>query len=40
VRRLIASRWLTSGDEVLIFNTASSLKYLDVVPKTVNDDRR
>jgi threonine synthase len=39
VRRLIASGWLTPGDEVLIFNTASGLKYLDVVSRNVNDDR-
>ena len=33
VRRLIASHWLTPGDEVLIFNTASGLKYQDVVSR-------
>jgi threonine synthase len=39
LRHLIASGWLTPANEVLIFNTASGLKYLDVVPRNTNDDR-
>ncbi len=31
LRRLLADRWITPDDEVLIFNTASGLKYLDVL---------
>jgi threonine synthase len=31
LRHLVASGWIQSGDEVLIFNTASGLKYLDVI---------
>jgi threonine synthase len=31
LRRLVADRWITQSDEVLIFNTASGLKYLDVI---------
>lgn len=31
LRRLIAQKWITPADEVLIFNTASGLKYLDVL---------
>jgi threonine synthase len=38
LRHLIASGWLTPANEVLIFNTASGLKYLDVVPRNTNDD--
>ena len=31
LRRLVASGWIKPADEVLIFNTASGLKYLDVI---------
>ncbi len=35
LRRLIADRWIRPGDEVLVFNTASGLKYLDVISKKI-----
>jgi threonine synthase len=31
LRRLAANRWINPDDEVVIFNTASGLKYLDVI---------
>jgi threonine synthase len=31
LRRLMASGWIKSDNEVVIFNTASGLKYLDVI---------
>jgi threonine synthase len=31
LRRLVAQRWIRSEEEVVIFNTASGLKYLDVI---------
>jgi threonine synthase len=31
LRRLVENRWIKSDDEVVIFNTASGLKYLDVI---------
>jgi threonine synthase len=31
LRRLIAQRWINESDEVVIFNTASGFKYLDVI---------
>jgi threonine synthase len=31
LRRLIEQKWIKTTDEVLIFNTASGLKYLDVI---------
>jgi threonine synthase len=31
LRRLAENRWIKSDDEVVIFNTASGLKYLDVL---------
>jgi threonine synthase len=31
LRRLVEQRWIKPPDEVLIFNTASGLKYLDVI---------
>ncbi|MGH7796625.1 MAG: threonine synthase, partial [Candidatus Binatia bacterium] len=40
LRRLIANGWIKPTDEVLIFNTASGLKYLDVLPRNVNNSRR
>lgn len=33
LRRLIVSGWIKPDDDVLIFNTASGLKYLDVIPR-------
>jgi len=33
LRRLIANGWIKRADEVLIFNTASGLKYLDVLQR-------
>jgi threonine synthase len=33
LRRLLANGWIKPNDEVLIFNTASGLKYLDVMHK-------
>jgi threonine synthase len=37
LRRLLADRWITPDDEVLIFNTASGLKYLDVLEGNVRN---
>jgi threonine synthase len=31
LRRLVRQRWLKATDSVVIFNTASGLKYLDVI---------
>jgi threonine synthase len=31
LRRLVENRWIQSDDEVVIFNTTSGLKYLDVI---------
>ncbi|MGH7854654.1 MAG: threonine synthase [Candidatus Binatia bacterium] len=39
LRRLIGNGWLKPADKVLIFNTASGLKYLDVLPRNVKDSR-
>jgi threonine synthase len=33
---LAARGWIKPGDEVLLFNTASGLKYLDVTGRTAN----
>jgi threonine synthase len=33
LRRLVENGWIKPPDEVLIFNTASGLKYLDVIPQ-------
>ncbi len=33
LRRLVESRWIKPDDEVVIFNTASGLKYLDVIQR-------
>jgi len=33
LRRLVANDWIKPADEVLIFNTASGLKYLDVIQR-------
>jgi threonine synthase len=34
LRRLRQADWIKTVDEVVIFNTASGLKYLDVIQKT------
>jgi threonine synthase len=31
LRRLVENKWIKPDDEVVIFNTASGLKYLDVI---------
>jgi threonine synthase len=36
LRRLMESGWLKPEDDVVIFNTASGLKYLDVLMPTGN----
>jgi threonine synthase len=33
LRRLVEHSWIKPADEVLIFNTASGLKYLDVIQR-------
>ncbi|MGE5818563.1 MAG: threonine synthase, partial [Deltaproteobacteria bacterium] len=33
LRRLAENRWIKPGEEVVIFNTASGLKYLDVLQR-------
>jgi threonine synthase len=33
LRHLVDNKWIQPADEVLIFNTASGLKYLDVIPR-------
>jgi threonine synthase len=33
LRRLVDNGWIKPTDEVLIFNTASGLKYLDVIQR-------
>jgi threonine synthase len=33
LRRLVGNGWIKPSDEVLIFNTASGLKYLDVIQR-------
>ena len=38
LRRLIESRWIKPDDEVLIFNTASGLKYLDVLERNGHEN--
>jgi threonine synthase len=35
LRRLTQQSWVQSSDQVLIFNTASGLKYLDVIPNNL-----
>jgi threonine synthase len=34
LRRLLGNGWIKPADEVVIFNTASGLKYLDVIQKS------
>ena len=36
LRRLIEKRWIKPADEVVIFNTASGLKYLDVIQQNLD----
>jgi threonine synthase len=36
LRHLVENKWIQPADEVLIFNTASGLKYLDVVPRDLH----
>jgi len=36
LRRLVANDWIKPADEVLIFNTASGLKYLDVIQQNLH----
>jgi threonine synthase len=36
LRRLVENKWIQPADEVLIFNTASGLKYLDVIPTNLH----
>jgi threonine synthase len=33
LRRLIGNGWIRANDEVVLFNTASGLKYLDVIQR-------
>ncbi|HEY2923194.1 MAG TPA: threonine synthase, partial [Candidatus Binatia bacterium] len=33
LRRLVENQWIKPADETLIFNTASGLKYLDVIER-------
>jgi threonine synthase len=33
LRRLVAEGWITPDETILVFNTASGLKYLDVLPR-------
>jgi len=37
LRRLVENRWIKPDDEVVIFNTASGLKYLDVLQGKLGD---
>ena len=39
LRVLVGNGWIKPADEVLIFNTASGLKYLDVLRRDANNDR-
>ncbi len=36
-RRLVANGWIKPADDVLIFNTASGLKYLDVIQRNLHE---
>ena len=38
LRRLVANGWIKPDDEVLIFNTASGLKYLDVIQRNIHKE--
>jgi threonine synthase len=35
LRRLVENGWIKPDDEVLMFNTASGLKYLDVIQRNL-----
>jgi len=35
LRRLVENRWIKPDNEVVIFNTASGLKYLDVIQRNL-----
>jgi threonine synthase len=37
LRRLVANGWIKPADEALIFNTASGLKYLDVIQNNIHE---
>jgi threonine synthase len=39
LRRLVGNGWIKPADKVLIFNTASGLKYLDVLCRNTNGSR-
>jgi threonine synthase len=36
LRRLLKTSWIKPNDEVVIFNTASGLKYLDVIQRNLH----
>jgi threonine synthase len=38
LRRLVDNGWIKPTDEVVVFNTASALKYLDVLQRTAADE--
>ncbi len=38
LRRLIENGWISPADQVLIFNTASGLKYLDVIRRNLREN--
>jgi threonine synthase len=38
LRRLVEKRWIRPADQVLIFNTASGLKYLDVIRRNPREN--
>jgi len=38
LRRLVENRWIRPADQVLIFNTASGLKYLDVIRRNLREN--
>src|SRR6266508_1008938 len=38
LRRLVEKRWIRPADQVLIFNTASGLKYLDVIRRNLREN--
>jgi threonine synthase len=38
LRRLVGNGWIKPADEVLVFNTASALKYLDVLRRNAADE--
>ena len=38
LRRLVGNGWIKANDDVLIFNTASGLKYLDVIQRKLPEN--